>query len=162
MNAQLLEILSADTQGGALVRREQALLEAGRGLVGDRYHFGTGTFSKQLSGKPDAQLTLIEDEEIQRFNLNTGLALRAADLRRNLVTRGIRLNDLVGKEFSVGGAVLKGLRLCEPCAHLARLANPQVLPGLVHRAGLRAQILVGAVIQPGDPIGAVERQPVVS
>jgi MOSC domain-containing protein YiiM len=152
MNAQLLEILSTDTQGGALQPLPQALLEAGRGLAGDRYHRGAGTFSAQLSGKPDAQITLIEAEEIENFNRGTGLALRAADLRRNLVTRGVRLNDLVGMEFRVGGAVLKGLRLCEPCAHLARLASPAVLPGLVHRAGLRAQILVGALIRPGDPI----------
>jgi MOSC domain-containing protein YiiM len=152
MSAQVVEILSAATQGAGLLPRAQAILEAGRGLVGDRYHFGVGTFSAQLGGKPDAQLTLIEDEEIQRFNGSTGLSLRGADLRRNIVTRGVRLNELVGKEFTVGGAVLRGLRLCEPCAHLASLANPRVLPGLVHRAGLRAQVLVGAVIQPGDPI----------
>jgi MOSC domain-containing protein YiiM len=152
MQPQVVEILSTSAPGAPLAACAEAVLEAGRGLVGDRYHAGAGTFSARLAGKPDAELTLIEAEAIERFNQETGLSLKAADFRRNIVTRGVGLNGLVGTEFRVGGALLRGLRLCEPCAHLARVANPRVLPGMVHSAGLRAQILVGAVIRPGDPV----------
>lgn len=152
MQARVVEILRTSAPGAPLVACTEAVLEAGRGLVGDRYHAGAGTFSARLAGKPDAELTLIEAESIERFNQSAGLALKAADFRRNIVTRGVGLNELVGMEFRVGGALLRGLRLCEPCAHLARVANPKVLPGMVHCAGLRAQILVGAVIRPGDPL----------
>ena len=150
MQAQVIEILSTSVPGAPLVACSEAVLEAGRGLVGDRYHAGVGTFSERLAGKPDAELTLIEAEAIERFNQRAGLQLKAADFRRNIVTRGVDLNSLVGVEFRVGGALLRGLRLCEPCAHLARVANPKVLPGMVHCAGLRAQILDGATIHPGD------------
>jgi MOSC domain-containing protein YiiM len=152
MQAQVVEILIASAPGAPLAACTEAVLEAGRGLVGDRYHAGAGTFSARLAGTPDAELTLIEAEAIARFNQSAGLAMKAADFRRNIVTRGVGLNELVGVEFRVGGALLRGLRLCEPCAHLARVANPKVLPGMVHSAGLRAQILVGAVIRPGDPL----------
>ena len=152
MQAHVVEILSGSAPGAPLTACAAAVLEAGRGLAGDRYHAGAGTFSVRLAGKPDAELTLIEAEAIERFNQSAGLTLRAADFRRNIVTRGVALNGLVGVEFRVGGALLRGLRLCEPCAHLARVANPKVLPGMVHSAGLRAQILVGAAIRPGDPL----------
>ena len=152
MQARVVEILRTSAPGAPLTPCDEALLEAGRGLVGDRYHAGAGTFSARLAGTPDAELTLIEAEAIERFNQDEGLSLKAADFRRNIVTRGVGLNELVGVEFSVGGALLRGLRLCEPCAHLARVANPKVLPGMVHSAGLRAQILVGAAIRPGDPV----------
>jgi MOSC domain-containing protein YiiM len=147
-----MEILRTSAPGTPLAACTEALLEAGRGLVGDRYHAGAGTFSARLAGQPDAELTLIEAEAIERFNQQQGLSLKAADFRRNIVTRGVDLNELVGVEFRVGGALLRGLRLCEPCAHLARVANPKVLPGMVHSAGLRAQILVGATIRPGDAL----------
>jgi MOSC domain-containing protein YiiM len=152
MQARVVEILSSSAPGAPLMACAAAVLEAGRGLAGDRYHAGAGTFSARLAGKPDAELTLIEAEAIERFNQSEGLTLKTADFRRNIVTRGVALNELVGVEFRVGGALLRGLRLCEPCAHLARVANQKVLPGMVHAAGLRAQILVGATIHPGDPV----------
>jgi MOSC domain-containing protein YiiM len=150
MPGRVVEILRTSAPGTPLAACNEVVHEAGRGLVGDRYHAGAGTFSARLAGTPDAELTLIEAEAIERFNQEAGLSLKAADFRRNIVTRGIGLNALVGMDFRVGGALLRGLRLCEPCAHLARVANPKVLPGMVHSAGLRAQILVGAAIRPGD------------
>jgi MOSC domain-containing protein YiiM len=81
-----------------------------------------------------------------------GIAITGAQSRRNLLTRGISLNPLVGREFRVGDVKLRGIELCEPCRHLERLTMPGVLKGLVHRGGLRAQILEGGTIRPGDLI----------
>ena len=130
----------------------EAHLEKGRGIAGDRYFLQHGTFSRPESVQPDQEVTLIESEEIDEFNRNTGLNLGYGAPRRNIVTRGIRLNDLVGKRFSAGSAVLEGMRLCEPCAHLAGLLSEKVLPGLVHRAGLRARILTGGDIRVADAV----------
>jgi ribosomal protein S18 acetylase RimI-like enzyme len=129
-----------------------AVLEPGRGLVGDRYYLGTGTFSEKLRGKPDAEITLIEAEEIRRFNTAEAAARAPCEFRRNIVTQGLRLNELVGQRFSVGTAVLEGIRLCEPCAHLAKLVSPRVVELMAHRAGLRARIVSGGTIRPGDEI----------
>jgi MOSC domain-containing protein YiiM len=142
---------SADAQA-PMETTAAAELEPGRGLVGDRYYRGIGTFSEKLKGKPDSEITLIESEEVERFNKAEGLGLGSGDLRRNIVTTGIRLNDLVGRRFQVGEVVLEGIRLCEPCAHLAKTVASQVLPGLVHRAGLRACIVSGGVVRTGDEI----------
>lgn len=136
---------------------DEARLEAGQGLVGDRYERNTGTFSDRLKGKRDSELTLIESEQIERFNREQGLTLGLGALRRNVVTRNVRLNELVGRRFRIGAAVLEGMRLCEPCAHLAALVTPAVLPGLVHRAGLRACVLSSGPIRPGDAV-TVEAQ----
>jgi MOSC domain-containing protein YiiM len=122
---------------------------AGRGLEGDRYALGCGTFSAN-SGQRD--VTLIEVEELDRFVRGCGHPLQAAESRRNLVTRGVRLNELVGREFFVGRVAMRGLRLCEPCAHLGRLTSAPVLPGLIHRGGLYAQILQDGELTVGDLI----------
>ena len=121
----------------------------GKGLAGDRYYQQTGTFSKP---QPDRELTLIESEAIEAFSGETRIEFAAAAARRNVVTRGVPLNHLVGREFQIGEIRVRGLKLCEPCAHLARLSHEAVLPGLVHRGGLRAQILSEGVIRPGDVV----------
>ena len=118
---------------------------AGRGLEGDRYADGRGTFSPGPGG--GRALTLIEGEVLEQL----GLAPEAA--RRNVVTSGIRLNPLVGARFTVGGVECAGRRLCEPCAHLERLSEPGALRALVHRGGLRADILTDGEIAVGDSIG---------
>jgi MOSC domain-containing protein YiiM len=100
-------------------------------------------------------VTLIEIEAIEQFAREYGHALDAAQSRRNLVTRGVRLNDLVGVEFFVGKVPMRGLRLCEPCAHLARLVAAPVLPGLIKRGGLYAQVLQDGVLAVGDPISII-------
>lgn len=156
MSGRLLHIYSTAAAGTPLTASDEAVLEAGCGLVGDRYHRETGTFSAKLEGQPDREVTLIESEEIDRFNHDTGLALGYGELRRNLITTGVRLNDLVGREFTVGDAVLEGIRLCEPCAYLAKTVAREVLSGLVHKAGLRARIVDGGTIRPGDAIAVRE------
>jgi MOSC domain-containing protein YiiM len=121
----------------------------GKGLAGDRYYENTGTFSIP---QPDRELTLIESEAIEAFTSELGIEYAPASARRNVVTRGVPLNHLVGREFQIGAIRVRGLKLCEPCAHLARLSDKAVLPGLVHRGGLRAQILSEGVIRPGDSV----------
>ena len=127
----------------------------GQGLEGDRYFDHKGTFSKP---QPDRELTLIEVEAIEAMKNELGLDFGLGDSRRNVVTRGVPLNHLVGREFWIGEVKARGLKLCEPCGHLARLSHEKVLPGLVHRGGLRAQILtegmirVGLTVKEADPI----------
>jgi len=121
----------------------------GRGLEGDRYFFRQGTYYKP---QPDRELTLIEAEAIEALRNEFKVEYDLSASRRNVVTRGVPLNHLVGKEFWIGGVKARGLKLCEPCAHLQRLSNPKVLPGLVHRGGLRAQILSEGLIRVGETV----------
>lgn len=111
-----------------------------------------GTFSEALEKNGDFEVTLIETEEIYSFNKKTGLAYEASAFRRNLVTSGIRLNDLVGKEFSVGEARLYGVRLCEPCGYLAGLLGERIMDHMVHKAGLRAVIRRSGRVVVGDGV----------
>ena len=123
---------------------------AGRGLEGDRYFAKAGTFSKKEGA--DREVTLIESEAIEALKRDYEVDLAAAETRRNIVTRGVALNHLVGTEFSVGDAVFKGLRLCEPCGHLAKLTSERVRQGLIHRGGLRACVVKDGTIRAGDTI----------
>lgn len=122
---------------------------AGLGLEGDRYAREKGTFSKKL---PNNQVTLIEQEALEAADRDYKLELSAAESRRNILTIGIALNHLVGREFRVGEARLRGLKLCEPCSHLKKLTNKEVIRALKHRGGLRAEILEGGQIRVGDVI----------
>jgi len=136
-------VLVAPDAEQPLVRVESAVAVAGRGLEGDRYHDGRGTFGGPGSGRA---LTLVEAEVLD------GLGLPWEQARRNVVTRGIALNPLVGRRFTIGGVECVGRRLAEPCAHLERLARPGLLRPLVHRGGLRADILSGGEIAAGDRV----------
>ena len=121
----------------------------GQGLEGDRYFEHKGTFSKPL---PDRELTLIEAEAIEAMKRELDVDYGLGDSRRNVVTRGVPLNHLAGKEFWIGEVKARGLRLCEPCSHLQKLSHEKVLPGLVHRGGLRAQILTAGLIRVGETV----------
>jgi MOSC domain-containing protein YiiM len=120
----------------------------GRGLEGDRYFAGTGFYSKRPSAG-GREVTLIETESVEALE---GIKLAAADSRRNIATAGVPLNHLVGREFHVGPVRMRGVRLCEPCRHLEELTQSGVMNELVHRGGLRAQILTEGVIRPGDVV----------
>jgi hypothetical protein len=137
-------IVVAPEAEAAMMRVERAVIRAGRGLEGDRYVDGRGTFSQAHDRGHD--LTLIEAEVLA----DLGLAPEAA--RRNVVTRGIDLNALVGAHFTVGSVECFGQRLCEPCAHLERL-TPGTLRPLIHRGGLRADVLTDGEIGAGDAVG---------
>jgi MOSC domain-containing protein YiiM len=144
-------ILIAASTDAEMVRQAQVRAVPGKGLEGDRYFIGAGTFSPQPQ-KPDFELTLIEQENVEAFAAESGLAFTASQARRNVVTKGIRLNDLVGQEFYVGQVRVRGIRLCEPCTHLAKSSFPETLKGLVHKGRLRAQILSAGQISIGDQI----------
>ena len=124
----------------------------GKGLEGDRYFRGEGSFSKNPGG--GRQVTLVASEMLDLLRAEHGIALQAAETRRNLVTKGVALNELVGHVFQVGSVRMKGVRLAEPCEHLERLTQKGVIKGLVHRAGLRADILDEGVLRVGDEIVA--------
>jgi len=124
----------------------------GQGLEGDRYFRGEGSFSKNPGG--GRQVTLVASEMLDLLQSQHGISLQAADTRRNLVTKGVSLNELVGRVFQVGSVRMKGVRLAEPCSHLERLTQPGVIKGLAHRAGLRADILDEGVLRVGDAIVA--------
>jgi MOSC domain-containing protein YiiM len=128
---------------------QQAEAIPGVGLEGDRYANRQGTFYKP---EPDYELTLIEAEAIEALRREYGVELAPGEARRNVVTRGVPLNHLVGREFHIGAVKLRGIRLCEPCDHLQRLTGRPVIKGLRHRGGLRAQILSQGAIRVADLI----------
>jgi hypothetical protein len=138
-------IVVAPEAEAAPVRLDSAEVRAGRGLRGDRYFDGRGTFSDAYDRGHD--LTLIEAEALDELGL-----IAPEESRRNVVTRGIDLNALVGTRFTIGGVECFAQRLCEPCAHLERLTKPGVLRAYVHRGGLRADVLTDGEISVGDTV----------
>lgn len=144
-------LLTASAAEAPMAAHDAVQLHAGRGIPGDRYYDGTGTFS--AGSKLGRELTLVEAEAIEAL----GLGLGVADARRNVVTRGVDLNALVGREFRLGTARCIGRRLCEPCSHLQRLTGVALLRPLVHRGGLRADVLESGVVRLGDTLDVAPR-----
>jgi len=144
---------------GAMARVDGATAHAGRGLEGDRYFEQRGTFTNKHGRGHD--LTLIEGEVLEKLELPAG-PLAPEDARRNVVTRGIDLDALVGRRFTIGEVECFGQRLCEPCAHLERLTAaigaPGTLRALIHKGGLRADVLSDGRIAVGDPIAASDAE----
>ena len=118
---------------------------ANKGVVGDR-HFNN-------YNDPYCQLSLIEAENIDEYNLKFGLNIPYLDFRRNIITRGIKLNDLIGKKLSIGNVEVKGIDLCRPCIHLTEMLNQEnILKEFLRKGGLRCQILSSSKINVGDAI----------
>ena len=147
-------VLISPAKSEPCVRVRSAEAVAGLGLAGDRYAAGGGTFSARKRTGQD--LTLIEAEALDDLLAETGVMLTAEEARRNVVTRGVDLNGLVGRRFALGTVVCRGTRLAEPCSHLQRLTRGGVLRGLVRRGGLRADILSGGVLRPGDELRVLD------
>lgn len=126
-------------------------LIAGRGLTGDRYANKAGAFQKDKI-EPSQEVTLIEQETLEAALRDYKLELTHAESRRNLLTSGVPLNHLVGRQFSIGDVALEGLELCEPCKYLQKLTGKDVIRALQHRGGLRARIVRGGSIQLGAAI----------
>jgi len=149
---RIISIHVAPTGGAPMKTIGSARAVAGRGLEGDRYYEECGTYS----GRPGSgrAVTLLESEALEALKRDYSIDIEAAQARRNIVTHAVALNDLVGREFTVGAIRLRGMRLCEPCAHLERLVGPGILRGLIHRGGLRAEVLSSGMIQAGDCIAA--------
>ncbi len=140
-------VLAAEAEDAAR-SVEQATAIPGRGLDGDRYAAGSGTFA---SGRPGSALTLVDASVLDQLAADQG---RAVDHRRNVVVRGADLNALVGRRFTLGEVTCVGSRLCEPCLHLDQLNGGGVLRPLVHRGGLRADIVAGGTVRVGDKLSA--------
>ncbi len=147
-------IYLAPSAGKALTPVTEVRALIGRGLEGDRYERGVGSFSR-WPGTGRA-VTLIEQEVIEAVLDETGLALDAGRSRRNIVTEGVRLNELVGKTFRIGTALFRGDRLAEPCGYLERRVGKGLMPALKGRGGLRADVLEEGVLRAGDGIAVVE------
>ncbi len=142
----VVSIHVSDAAGTPAQSRTKARLIAGRGIEGDRHVIGAGTFP---SGLPGSALTLIEQRVCEE------LGLTADEHRRNVVVDGIELNELVGHEFTIGHMRCRGMRLCEPCTVIQRYAGRPILRPLVHRGGLRADILTDGEIEVGDLVVAI-------
>jgi MOSC domain-containing protein YiiM len=145
-------IAIAATATGPMRLVEEAQALAGRGLAGDRYAAKAGTFTPTDGSGHGYDLTFIQAEVLDELVLAEDRRLGYAEARRNVVTRGVDLNALVGRRFRVGEAECVGQRLCEPCSHLERLTTKGVLRGLIHRGGLRADILTDGRIGIGSAI----------
>ena len=152
----VISLQIAPGEGQPLINIDQAHAVPGHGIEGDRYYLGTGHFSKM--GKASYEITLIESEVLEALKRDYGHELTPLTARRNIVTVGVPLNHLVWKAFQVGEVTLLGRRLCEPCFHLVQLTHHSTLSGLIHRGGLRAQILTDVIIRPGDPIQISDNQ----
>ncbi len=150
----VVNIFTAPEAGAPMQAVEAARAVPGRGLEGDRYFEARGSFSRWPG--PHRDVTLIAEEALAEMARETDATLAAEASRRNVLVRGVPLNDLIKQRFSVGEVVMEGIRLCQPCKYLARIAGePGVLPGLINRGGLRARILDEGVIRVGDTVRPV-------
>jgi MOSC domain-containing protein YiiM len=147
--AEVVGIFITAQEGQPTFGLEQVKAVAGRGLEGDRYFD-----SRDPSADPGrrSEVTLIESEALLAVKHDYDIQLELGEARRNIVTRGVALNHLVGRSFRVGGATLLGVRLCEPCQYMEGLTQPGVRKALIHRGGLRARILQSGTIKVGDAL----------
>lgn len=149
---KVIGLYIAPNTDDAVLAQETAQLVPNHGIVGDRYYLAQQSLNIDAQAPRKEDITLISADELNKFNARFKLAIALGDFRRNIVTRDIDLNRLVGKRFRLGGALCIGMELCEPCRKLARTVNTLVLPHLVHRAGIRAAIIEGGQVVPGDII----------
>jgi MOSC domain-containing protein YiiM len=151
MTQQNVVAIYVASKFGSLMSGHTAIsVKAGKGIEGDRYFSDSARNRSSYKGQPDFEITLIESEVISRFNQDMGYSFHESDFRRNLITKGVRLNSLEGKNFTINGIELFGVRLCEPCASLQRRLGVSILPELMGKGGLRAQIKSNGIIRVGD------------
>ncbi len=150
MNGTVEHIHIAEAAGSAMQSLNSVEVVAGVGLTGDRYARRDGFWKDDSDESRD--VTLVEAEEMERLANESGIDLAPGESRRNLTTRGIRLNELVGKEFWIGDVLARATELCEPCTHLVALTGKPVIKPLTHRAGLRADLLSSGRISVGSSI----------
>jgi MOSC domain-containing protein YiiM len=154
MQPSLVGIRVAEAASRPMRAVADAHVIAGVGISGDRYAERTGTYSDRHH--LDRQITLIEIETLEALARDHALALAPDEHRRNLTTRAVALNHLVGRYFRVGACVLYGGRLNVPCRYLEDLLGKKVFKPLLHRSGLNARVIVGGSLRVGDPIAPLE------
>jgi MOSC domain-containing protein YiiM len=152
----LTEIWMTSEAAAPMRRVPSARLLAGRGLEGDRYALGGGTWAQY----PDLekQLTLIDAADVAAVAAEVGVPLTPGDTRRNLVTAGVDLPALVGRWFAVGDALLFGVKRCPPCTHLERLTGARLIKAMVHRGGINAAVFAGAPVAEGALVRPVSEE----
>lgn len=154
-SGRIVGIYTAPAAGAPTVGHDDVRAIAGVGLDGDRYAAGTGKYSDRGDRR---DVTLIEREAIAGAGIEYELELAEHETRRNLITEGVPLNHLVGNTFRVGDVVLRGIRLAEPCSYLAGLVErPGISRALLHRGGLRAEVVNDGVINVGDTVEPTPR-----
>lgn len=147
MRGKVKHIYISEAASKSMQEISSAMLIKNKGIKGDRYFSKTGTWSDKVH-KPDFNLSLIEYEKIKVFQ-QQGIPLSPADYRRNIITTGISLNDLVNKQFMIGNALCLGIRLCEPCRYLEELTALKLVKPMAGKGGLRAQILTDGIVNSG-------------
>lgn len=145
-NGSVVGIYTAPEKSGPIVARDEVRAVAGQGLEGDRY------FNPDGWDEANKEVTLVEIEAVEGANREYELDIEPQDMRRQIVTRGVALNHLVDKEFRIGDVRLRGIKIANPCSHLQKLTGKKVLKTMMHRGGLRAQILESGTIKLGDPL----------
>ena len=158
MIGSVVGLFTAANQSEPMIAHERVNAIAGRGLAGDRYAAGLGYYSARPLPGGARELTLIEIEALDEIEAESGIRLSPKDSRRNIVTRGIRLHELIGCRFRVGGVLCEGVRDCPPCEHLEELTGKQVMKPMARRGGLRANILADGVIAINDEISVEQGQ----
>ena len=149
MAGRIEGIYITDTNGRLPQPVDRVEAVSGAGLRGNRYFFTDG------DAPPGRAVTLIAAEALEGFEAETGIPLSAAESRRNVLVRGVDVNALVGKRFRIGEIECEGVELCEPCTHLEGMTRPGVIKGMVHRAGLNADVLTDGEIAVGDPVSEI-------
>jgi MOSC domain-containing protein YiiM len=149
----VLHIFTAPERGVPMLSNQRVMVRKDMGIEGDRY------FDVAMNRGPDRHLTLIEMENIEAFNATHGVQLSPDAPRRNVVTLGIRLNALCGRQFRVGPVLLEGVELCEPCRLFKIRTDPRALDFFVGKGGLRARVLKGGLLELGASIDTVGGSP---
>jgi hypothetical protein len=155
MRGTVEQIFIAERSGQPMRAVDEVIGEAGRGLIGDRH-------CRPVDAPPLAprdrvpDVSLVEAEVLESLRAEHGIELPPSDTRRNILTRGIRLSDLIGRQFRLGGLLCEGVEICEPCIHVQQKVGKPILKPLVHRGGLRARIVASGTVHVGDAVEAVE------
>ncbi len=147
---RVVGVYLAGAAGQTMRSVQSAVAVAGQGLVGDRYQTGTGQWCYDRRLYDD--VTLIAVEALDAAGAEHGVHLRTGAARRNVETRGVDLEALVGRHFRIGEVVLRGNRVCEPCRYLDRVTGQPAKVALAGRGGLRATVITGGAVRVGDPV----------
>ena len=146
----VVALFTVDRRAAPMKKVEQLYALAGRGIEGDRYFLGTGTYSK--SPEPGRQVTLIKSEVLESLKNKLEINVKPEESRRNILTQGIEINDLIGTEFYVGTVRLRAHRITQPCLYLEKLLDqPGLYKELWDNGGISCEILSDGVIKEGDP-----------